>query len=81
MDNIFTYWVAKILSSNINFALNFGEAAQMADGHGTVNPAHKKLSGFESHPPHNGFIIWPHQVQVSHLYRRSKRLSLSLGRL
>ena len=25
-----------------------GRAAQMADGHGTVNPAHKKRRGFES---------------------------------
>lgn len=24
----------------------------MADGRRTVNPIHKKLSGFESHPPH-----------------------------
>ena len=26
----------------------------MADGRRTVNPIHKKLSGFESHPSHTG---------------------------
>lgn len=29
-----------------------GRAAQMADGHQTVNLTHKKLRGFESLPPH-----------------------------
>lgn len=33
----------------------------MVEGRWTVNPVHKKLSGFESHPPHfkrwNDFIL------------------------
>ena len=32
--------------------LFYGEAAQMVDGRRTVNPIHRKLSGFESLSPH-----------------------------
>ena len=37
--------------------LNNAVAAQMADGHRTVNPAHKKHSRFESYLRHKKIVI------------------------
>ena len=51
LKRIILYLVCKS-APRIVSRVDFGKAAQMVDGLRTVNPVHKKLSGFESLSSH-----------------------------